>query len=139
MAEDMAALTGRAERLIDAIAGAMLATAEAAAERVELAGKVAMIQQRMAAFAAVLEGVGAQKAALEARAAALPPGALRSLLERQVEALTGQELAVLERAGVPAPAAQSALAGPCPTPPPPATLYRREGRRFTSAESNGRR
>jgi hypothetical protein len=132
MPENMEALVGRTERLVESITGAILSTAEAAAERIELASKVAQIQQRMSAFGAVLEAVGAQKAALEARAAALPHGPVLTLLERQVEALTAQELSVLEKAGVPQPVASAALAAPAE-----GEVYRREGRRFVPV-ANGR-
>jgi hypothetical protein len=54
----MTQLTGRAEQLMDALADAIISTAEAAAERIDLAARVAQIQQRMAAFGAVLEAVG---------------------------------------------------------------------------------
>jgi hypothetical protein len=64
MSSDMSQLTDRAERLIDALANAIMKTAEVAAEKIELASTVAEVRQRMAAFGAVLQAVGAQKAAV---------------------------------------------------------------------------
>jgi hypothetical protein len=43
--------------LVDALADAIISTAEAAAERIDLAARGAQIQQRMAAFGAALESV----------------------------------------------------------------------------------
>src|SRR5262245_59745075 len=104
---EMDGLVARAERLIGAGTGATLATTEAAAERLELASRVAQIQGRMAALAAVLQTVGAQKETLLARLEQAR-GPVRALLEAQLAALTAQELAVLEKAGVPQLAAHQA-------------------------------
>lgn len=95
---DMQALVGRTERLVSAISDAILSAAEAAAERVELAAEVARVQQRLAAFGAVVETIAAQKRVLVERLATAE-GPARALLERQIELLGLQELAVLERAG----------------------------------------
>jgi hypothetical protein len=138
---DITALTARAERLIDALAGSILSTAEVAAERVELAAKVAQVQQRMTAFAAVLEAVSAQKQALLGKVETAT-GAMRTLLQQQVEALTAQELAVLAKAGVPQPAAQQAIAAVDAGPEAGGggKVYMREGRRFArigGANGNG--
>jgi hypothetical protein len=58
----MSQLKGRAEQLEDALADAIIATAKAAAaERLDLTVRGAGIQQRMAAFRAVLESKGAQE------------------------------------------------------------------------------
>ena len=102
----MSELTGRAEQLVDALADAIVSTAEAAAERIDLAARVARIQQRMAAFGAVLESVGAQKHALLLRLddRALPDSQ-RRLIEQQVSLLTAQESEILKRAGAGAGAA----------------------------------
>lgn len=63
-ANDMNALVGRTEKLVTAISDAILSAAEAAAERVELAAEVARVQQRLAAFSAVVESIAAQKRVL---------------------------------------------------------------------------
>jgi hypothetical protein len=131
---DMQALVGRTERLVSAISDAILSAAEAAAERVELAAEVARVQQRLAAFGAVVEAIAAQKRVLVERLATTE-GPARALLERQVEILGLQELAVLERAGVPHATAQHALAVADSAParlPAGGTnkVYRRDGKRF---------
>lgn len=130
---DMQALVGRTERLVSAISDAILSAAEAAAERVELAAEVARVQQRLAAFGAVVDAIAAQKRVLVERLASAEWPA-RALLERQIELLGLQELAVLERAGVPQATAQHALAvaDAAPTLPPGSAgrTYRREGKRF---------
>lgn len=130
---DMQALVGRTERLVSAISDAILSAAEAAAERVELAAEVARVQQRLAAFGAVVEAIAAQKGVLVERLATAE-GPARALLERQIEMLGMQELAVLERAGVPQAAAQHALAvadaAPARPPGSAGKTYRREGKRF---------
>jgi hypothetical protein len=129
---EMDAMSGRAERLIAALTGALMSTAEAAAERLELAAAVAAARQRLAAFACVLESVQAQKDALQNRLATAPP-ALRALYARQIEMLTLQEMAVLEKAGVPQESARQALALADATP-----LYERRGSRFLKVgEANG--
>ena len=73
--------------------------AEVAAERIQAAAEVARIQTRMSAFAAVLEAVGTQKAALQAKLNK-PGGAMAKLIERQIKLLTGQETAILAKLGV---------------------------------------
>ena len=106
---DMAALTGQAHKLIEAISSAIMSTAETAAERIQLAAQVARIEQRMAAYAAVLDAIGAQRERLEAMAATAT-GARRALYARQIEMLAQQELAILERVEVPETAARKAVA-----------------------------
>jgi hypothetical protein len=58
---------------------------------------------------------------------------LRTLLERQIELLTAQEAAVLERAGTAPEVARAAIATT------DGSLYRREGSRFVAlgATANG--
>lgn len=129
---DMQQLSARAETLISALTNAILSTAEVAAERLALAAELARVTQRMHAFAAVLDAVGVQKAALLERQATAT-GPMKALLGRQVEMLTLQETAILEKVGV--PQAQAALAiEMADAPAKPA--YRRDGRRFTR-ETNG--
>lgn len=129
-ANDMQALVGRTELLVTAISDAILSAAEAAAERVELAATVARVQQRLGAFTAVLEAVAVQKRALVERLA-VADGPSKALIHRQIELLGLQEIAVLERAGVPQPAVQQALAA-MDTPPvtDASATHRRDGRRF---------
>jgi hypothetical protein len=131
---DMNALVGRTEKLVTAISEAILSAAEAAAERVELAAEVARVQQRLAAFTAVVEAIAVQKRALVDRLVTAE-GPAKALLERQIELLGLQELAVLERAGVPPVTARHALAAVDAAPAlPPAggadRTYRRDGKRF---------
>ena len=128
----MSQLTGRAGQLVDALADAIISTAEAAAERLDLAARVAQIQQRMAAFGAVLESVGAQKLALMNRLEdpALPD-TQRQLIEQQVNLLTAQETEILKRAGAtPELAHQAIEVADSDTEEHPDPLYRRDGRRF---------
>lgn len=88
-------MTNRAEMLIEALANAIMSSTEAAAERLDLAARVAQIQQKMAAFGAVLESVGAQKEALHNR---LEDKSIthsqRQLIEQQINMLTTQASAV---------------------------------------------
>lgn len=131
---EMDALSSRAEQLIDSITNAILSTAESAAERIELASRVAQVRQRMAAFASVLEAVETQKAALAERLDSAS-GPMRVLLQRQIDMLTEQETAVLGRAGVAAgvPSIDSgdSAAGSAGT-------HKRTGRRFVPvANSTG--
>lgn len=116
-------MSARAERLINALAGAIMATAEAAAEKVELAAEVARLRQRMAAIASVLEAIGVQKQALMEKAKAAT-GTLRALCYQQVEVLEAQEVAILQKMGVSHEVATQALEDA--TEP----TYRRTGRRF---------
>jgi hypothetical protein len=137
-ANEMDALVGRTERLVSSIAGAILASTEAAAERIELAARVAQVNQRMVSFATVLESVAAQRQALAERLETAQ-GPLRSLLEAQLAALAAQELAILERAGVPSTGARLAGNGDGLTQEQaaiPAT-HRRDGRRFVRVEGDG--
>lgn len=106
---DVQGMTARAQRLIDAMAGAMMSAAEAAAEKVELAAEVARVSVRMEAVGSVLDVIGAQKEALIVKADEAK-GALRTAYLRQVEVLSAQEVSILERLGVPTAAAQIAVA-----------------------------
>jgi hypothetical protein len=127
---DMLALTGRVERLVGAFTGAMMATAEAAAERIELAAEVARVTQRMAAFGAVLEAVGAQKEALLERLGK-SKGPTRALIEQQLLMLTAQEVAVLKKAGIDDGQATAAVAV---ADGGGRALYVRDGRKFVPLE-----
>ena len=120
---EMQDLTARTERLVGAISGAILGTVEVAAERLSLAAEVARVAQRMTAFSAVLEAVAVQKDALVVKLAAAK-GPMRVLIRRQIDLLSAQEVAVLERAGAPAQAAKTAIEAA------DAPLYRRAGSRF---------
>jgi len=94
-------LSDRAERLIDAIAGGFMKTAQAAAERIGLASEVAIIRQRMAAYAAVLEMVGNQKESIINKIESLAENSpLRKLYIFQLEQLTAQEVEILQNAGL---------------------------------------
>jgi hypothetical protein len=94
-------LSDRAERLIDAIAGGFMKTAQAAAERIGLASEVAIIRQRMAAYAAVLEMVGNQKESIINKIESLAENSpLRKLYLFQLEQLTAQEVEILQNAGL---------------------------------------
>lgn len=134
MSNDMGALSQRATQLIDSISDAIMGAVQAGAERIQLATQVAMIEQRMSAFGAVLETIGTQKAALLARCESAT-GPMRALLLAQVDALSGQEMALLARIGVPTDAAR--LAVDLADQPAEAT-HRREGRAFRRvASANG--
>jgi hypothetical protein len=123
---NMDQMANRAEQLIGAIASSIMSATEAAAERVELASKVAQIQARMAAFGAVLETIGTAKAlVLEQRKAA--PGPMKALYTAQIEHLTAQETAILAKVGVAPEAAQAAVKAADEAP----RLYQREGRKFS--------
>jgi hypothetical protein len=128
---DMTLLANRTERLVDSITNAILATAETAAQRIELAAQVAQVNQRMAAFGAVLEAVGAQKDTLTKRLSTAT-GATRLLVQRQIDVLSMQELAVLEQAGVPQQTATAAL-----KQADERKLYVREGKRFLPLDGEG--
>lgn len=108
MSDSMQQLTDRTAQIVDALASAMLATAETAAEKITLAAEVARVQARMQAFASVLEAVAAQRAALESRMESAS-GPMRALLARQIECLSLQEVAVLEKAGAPPVVAAKAV------------------------------
>ena len=125
---DMSALVTRTEALIDALTGAILSAAEAAAEKIALAAQVARITQKMSAFSSVLEAVGAQKSVLVERLA-VATGPTRAIIEEQIALLSRQESAILERAGVPNAAAREAITATDVAPHAVAD-YRRDGRRF---------
>lgn len=140
---DIQALAGRADQLIGALTNAFMSAAETAAERISLASDLAKVQQRMSAFAAVLECVSAQKAPLLEQIANLGDGPAdrvkRQMLLTHVNILTTQELSILTRAGAPVEAAQQAITcvdtvehqGEKPT-------HRRDGKRFVPANgTNG--
>lgn len=99
-------ISARTEAIIDKVCGAIMATVDVAAERLELAAELARVKQRMTAFSAVLDAVSAQKQALTERMESAD-GPARKLLAHQIELLTHQETAVLQRAGI-APAVASA-------------------------------
>lgn len=138
-------LTSRAEQLIDALAESIISTAEAAAERLDLASRVAQIQQRMAAFGAVLESVGAQKGVLIKRLEEKEmPKCQRRLVQRQIELLSAQETEILQRAGASAKLARTAVEqadrlideeGNQDPNDSEDRLYRRKGRRFVALEA----
>ena len=92
--------TARIEALIDGLTGAIMNTLEVSAERITLAADVARVKQRMAAFSAVLESVAAQKKAV-AELMAEADGPAEMLYRTQLDMLTAQEVAVLERSGIP--------------------------------------
>lgn len=126
---DMEILVSRTERLIGALTGAIMSTTEAAAERIELASRVAQIQARMAAFGAVLETIGEAKAAvLEQRKKA--PGPMKALYTAQIEHLTAQETAILGKVGVAPEVARAAVDVADEAP----RLYARNGRRFQAID-----
>ena len=52
-------LTERVNAIVDSLAGAFVQTAQTAAERITLAAQLAQVQARMAAFAGVLDAIGA--------------------------------------------------------------------------------
>lgn len=134
---DMETLTSRTTQLIDAISDAILASAEVAAEKIQLAAAVAGIRQRMTAFGAVLEAVGEQKRVLAERLAGAT-GPTKALIEQQIALLTAQEVAVLAKAGVAEPTAVAALAAVESTPADgSAPAYRRDARRFVRAAADG--
>jgi hypothetical protein len=131
---DMNQLTDRAERLIDALANAIMKTAEVAAQKIELASAVAEVRQRMAAFGAVLQAVGAQKAAVAMQLADLgaDDAATRALYQHQLRLLSAQEVSILKQAGISEQHAAEALevADTKPT-------HKRDGRRFVRVNGNG--
>ncbi|MCE9561525.1 MAG: hypothetical protein K8U57_05675 [Planctomycetes bacterium] len=130
---EMQVLVGRTEQLISALTSAILSSAEVAAERIELAAEVARVEQRMSAFAAVLESVGAQKETL-AKRVPKATGPMKTLLLKQIAMLATQEVAILSKAGVAEPTAVAALAAvdaPSePAPTPVSGTHKRDGRRF---------
>jgi len=147
----MSHLTGRAEQLVDALADAIISTAEAAAERLDLAARVAQIQQRMAAFGTVLESVGAQKQVLLNKLEEPElPEVQRQLVRQQIDLLTAQETEILKRAGATPHQAQQAIGAAdesngghmslpdhhLPGESPDERLYRRDGRRFVRTEAD---
>lgn len=95
----VAALTANTQKLVNTLTEAILATAEVAAERIELAAAAAQVQQRMASLGDVLEGIATQKQELLSRIDQAS-GSVRLLLEHQVAVFAGQEQAILARAGV---------------------------------------
>ena len=132
---DMIKVTEQTSRIIDALTDAILATAATAAEKIHLAAQVAQVQQRMAAFQAVLEVVGVQKEALIARLTQAK-GPMAAMLTRQIEVLTEQELKILESAGAPEEAARQAVQviEYAPEPPPAGkTVVRKHNRRLPIA------
>src|SRR4051794_12937604 len=121
--DQMAELTGRTERLVSALTNALVATAETAAERIELAAAVARVNQRMAAYGAVLDAVGVQRDALLKRLETAR-GATRLLLQAQISMLQAQEAAVLQKCGVGQEQAAQAISAA------DKKLYVRDGGRF---------
>src|SRR4051794_33832280 len=105
---EMEKVVARADRLVEAVMGAILASTEVAAERLELASRLAQLQGRMAAFGALLEALGSARAQVLVRLGQAQ-GPARALLETQLAALGAQELAALEMAGVPQQTAAAAL------------------------------
>lgn len=105
---NMETMTARAENLINAIAGSIMATAETAAEKIELSAKVASIRQKMEANQYVLESIDAQKrAVIEKRDNSR--GSLKAAFNRQIKILETQEIAILKLMGVGDFEAQHAL------------------------------
>lgn len=98
----------RSEQLISAMTSALMTTMEVAADRLRLASEVSRIQQRLDAFSAVLDVIGAEKESIQAQLE-VSKGASKSLLKRRLEMLTQQELTVLASAGVPDATATEAV------------------------------
>jgi hypothetical protein len=133
---DMQALTERTERLISALTSAFMSSAEAAAERFELAARVAQINQRAQAFFNVLEITGAQKEAITVRLANAK-GAMKLLLENQLASLDAQEVAILAKLGVEPSVAKMAIAEVDQQPAPSTNgTHRREGKKFVPVNGN---
>jgi hypothetical protein len=130
----MQALVTRTEQHIGAITEAIVSSAEVAAERIVLAAQVARVQQRMAAFSAVLEAIGVQKAALLDRLATAT-GPTKALVATQVSLLEAQEVEVLKKVGVPEAAARQALVAVGTASDEPGGTHVREGRRFRRVET----
>lgn len=120
---DMMEMAGRASQIIDAFTSALMNTAGVAAEKINLASEIAAMKMRMEAFSGVLECVAAQKKPLMERLEGEANPAMRLMIERQLEMLTEQEIAVLEKASVPGKVAKQ-LVGTVDK------AYRRDGRRF---------
>lgn len=127
-------ISDRTEAIIDKVCGAIMATVDVAAERLELAAEVARVKQRMTAFSAVLDAVAAQKQALMDKLEEAD-GPARQLLGHQIELLTAQETAVLQRAGISAEIARPAIDA-ADHGDEDGQLYKRDGRRFVPA-TNG--
>ena len=125
-AGNMRALATRSSQLIDAISGAIMAQAEVAAERIQLAAAVAQVEQRMAAHSAVLECIDAQRIAVEAKMVGAK-GARLKLYETQLDLLAAQEVAILAKVGVPLDLARQAVKQ---VETKPAATHKRDGRRF---------
>src|SRR5262245_17164570 len=104
----MQTLVTRTESLVNALSTALIGTVEVAAERLSLAAEVARVSQRLSAFSAVLEAISAAKDGLTAKLAT-SKGAMRGLVQRQIELLTLQEIGILGRIGVGEDAAQAAI------------------------------
>jgi hypothetical protein len=129
-ATEMEALGHRAEKLVNALANAYMSAAEVAAEKIELASRVAQVRMRMTAFGAVLESIGAAKQPLLERLRTAG-GPMKALLGYQIEVLTAQELAILEKVGVEPQQARNAL-----TAVDTVRHYVRDGRRFRAVEGD---
>lgn len=119
----MGEVTTRVNAIVDAFVDAFLQTAATAAEKINLAAQVAQVQTRMAAFSAVLESIAAQKQVIYDRLQETS-GPMQSLLNRHLELLTQQEIAVLERIGIPNDQARPTLEQA------DEKVYKRDGKRF---------
>lgn len=104
----MDAMSERAERLIGAISGALMSTAETAAMKIELAAQVAQIRQEMAARQSVLGIIADQKLALLEQVEE-STGALKLAYQRQVEVLCAQEVGILKGMGIETEVAEQAV------------------------------
>lgn len=120
---DMMEMADKSSRIIDSFCAALLNTAAVAAEKIELASNISVLRMRMEAFSGVLEIVNAAKKPLMERLEGETNPAMRLMIERQLEMLTEQEIAVLEKASVPGKVAKQ-LVGTVDK------AYRRDGRRF---------
>lgn len=146
---DMQKLTSRLNDLAEGIAEANLEltrqqtetvqqvyreSQEVANESLRLAAQVVRAQQRLSAFGAVLESLGAQKAALYDRLHAASTPAIEQMCLGLIQDLTGTELEILSQIGIPQETAVKAIGTADGK-----KLYERSGKRFVpiTAGSNG--
>jgi hypothetical protein len=104
------AVSGHVNEFVEGLKVAIVTSMAAAAEGIRLESEVARVMQRMNCFRAVLEGIDAQKQAIEKALAKAVSRPQQQSLRLQLAMLDEQTIAVLRRSGVDESAARKSVA-----------------------------
>jgi hypothetical protein len=104
------AVSGHVNEFVEGLKVAIVTSMAAAAEGIRLESEVARVMQRMNCFHAVLEGIDAQKQAIEKALTKAVSRPQQQSLRLQLAMLDEQTIAVLRRSGIDERAARQSVA-----------------------------